>query len=57
MRAGYLGRHDLSFDLAEPERYRKDVSSADASRYGSHTSATVTRVIRVAPIAMRAGNL
>ncbi|MGB9078171.1 MAG: hypothetical protein WCC26_15125 [Terracidiphilus sp.] len=27
--AGRMGKHDLSFDLGEPERYRKDVPQAE----------------------------
>ena len=27
--AGNWGKHDLSFDLGEPERYRKDVPKAE----------------------------
>ena len=38
------GKHDLSFDLGEPERYRKDVPDAqihvlDASHFGLDTKA------------------
>jgi pimeloyl-ACP methyl ester carboxylesterase len=38
------GKHDLSFDLGEPERYRKDVADAqihvlDASHFALDTKA------------------
>jgi pimeloyl-ACP methyl ester carboxylesterase len=42
--AGCLGKHDLSFDPGEPERYRKDVPNAgvyvlDAGHFALDTRA------------------
>jgi len=47
------GKHDLSFDLGEPERYRKDVPSAevhvlDAGHFALDTKADeITAIVRV----------
>ncbi len=39
---GDLGRYDLSFDLGEPERYRKDVPKAEVHVLGAGHSALDT---------------
>jgi pimeloyl-ACP methyl ester carboxylesterase len=44
------GRHDLSFDLGEPERYRKDVPSAEVHVLDAGHFALDTKAIEIAAL-------
>jgi hypothetical protein len=40
------GKHDLSFDLGEPERYRKDVPSAEVHAKADDIAAFVRQFMK-----------
>jgi pimeloyl-ACP methyl ester carboxylesterase len=44
------GKHDLSFDLGEPERYRKDVPNADVHLLDAGHFALDTRADDIASL-------
>jgi pimeloyl-ACP methyl ester carboxylesterase len=44
------GKHDLSFDLGEPERYRKDVPSAEVHVLEAGHFALDTRADEIAAL-------
>jgi hypothetical protein len=45
-----LGKYDLSFDLGEPERYRKDVPNAEAYVLDAGTSRLITKADEIATL-------